>query len=199
MMSSKEKNYKRAMIITIVISIIVVIGSVSYAFYQTTINGTINGTVAKWSFKANNQTDSFSLDLGELYPGKSGIYDIVLSAENSELDVYYELLFTDFSKNYYLYWDSSHTIALSTCRYRGKYGVITKGSSITIPIYLNWPYSNPYNTSGEEAYYEDSMPKVKIIARQYTGYSGSIPMKLQDSSLSSFVYEDGYIIYGCPV
>ena len=109
MMSSKEKSYKRTMIITIVISVIVVIGSVSYAFYQTTINGIINGTIAEWSFKANNQTDSFSLDLGELYPGKNGTYNITLSAEESELDVYYELIFTGAGINYFLYWDSSYT------------------------------------------------------------------------------------------
>ena len=188
-MGSKEKSYKRTMIITIVISVMAVIGSVSYAFYQTTINGTINGTIAKWSFKANNQTDSFSLDLGELYPGKDDTYNITLSAEESELDVYYELLFTNTSRNY-LYWDSSHTIQVSGCYYSGKYGVITKGSSITIPLYFNWPY-------GVEETYNDSNInyQVKIVARQYTGYGGSIPMKLLDSSSE---YNDGYIMHICP-
>ena len=180
MMSSKEKSYKRTMIITIVISIIVVIGSVSYAFYQTTINGTINGTIAEWSFKANNQTDSFSLDLGELYPGKNGTYNITLSAEESELDVYYELIFTGADINYFLCWDSSYTKPFydNDGGYVGRYGVIAKGSSTTIPIYLNWPYSNPYNISGEDLYWERGMPEIKVIARQYTGYSGSIPMNL---------------------
>ncbi len=37
-MSSKEKDYKKIMIITIITSIIVVLGTVSYAFYQTAIN-----------------------------------------------------------------------------------------------------------------------------------------------------------------
>ena len=175
MMSSKEKSYKRIMIITIVISIIVVIGSVSYAFYQTTINGTINGTVAKWNFKANNQTDSFSLDLGKLYPGKNGTYNITLSAEESELDVYYELIFTGAGINYFLYWDSSYTKPFydNNSGYVGRYGVIAKGSSVTVPIYLNWPYG-----SSEENYGIFGMPEIKIIARQYTGYSGSIPMNL---------------------
>ena len=102
-MSSKEKNYKKIMIITIVTSIIVVLGTVSYAFYQTAINGTVSGTIAKWSFTANNQTDSFDLNLGELYPGKSGTYNITLSAANSDLDVYYELIFTPANINYLLY------------------------------------------------------------------------------------------------
>ena len=180
-MSSKEKNYKKIMIITIIISIIVILGTVSYAFYQTAINGRVSGTIAKWSFTANNQTDSFDLNLGELYPGKSGTYNITLSAESSDLDVYYELIFTGADIDFLLYWDSSYTKPLnsSDVSYAGRYGVITKGSSVTIPLYLNWPYDNPYVEDGVQPYDGDvSMPEIKIIAKQYTGYSGSIPMNL---------------------
>ena len=179
-MSSKEKNYKKIMIITIITSIIVVLGTVSYAFYQTAINGRVSGTIAKWSFTANNQTDSFDLNLGELYPGKSGTYNITLSAANSDLDVYYELIFTGADIDFFLYWDSSYTkplVGRGDASYVGKYGVITKGTSVTVPIYLNWPYDNPYN---EVDYYDEylEMPEIRIIAKQYTGYSGSIPMNL---------------------
>ena len=184
-MSSKEKNYKKIMIITIVTSIIVVLGTVSYAFYQTAINGRVSGTIAKWSFTANNQTDSFDLNLGELYPGKSGTYNITLSAANSDLDVYYELIFTGADIDFLLYWDSSYTkpvVGRGDGSYVGKYGVITKGSSITIPIYFNWPYDSPYDDNGVDYYYyyneNLSIPEIKIIAKQYTGYSGSIPMNL---------------------
>ena len=175
-MSSKEKNYKKIMIITIIASITVVLGTVSYAFYQTAINGTVSGTIAKWSFTANNKTDSFDINLGELYPGKSGTYNITLSAENSDLDVYYELIFTWANINEFMYWDSSYTKSFynyNSDSYVGKYGVITKGSSVTIPIYFNWSYGT------EEEYYDDwVMPEIKIIAKQYTGYSGTIPMNL---------------------
>ncbi|MCI5702620.1 MAG: hypothetical protein MR265_01315 [Erysipelotrichaceae bacterium] len=180
-MTSKEKNYKKIMIITIITSIIVVLGTVSYAFYQTAINGRVSGTIAKWSFTANNQTDSFDLNLGELYPGKSGTYNITLSAENSDLDVYYELIFTSADVDFLLYWDSSYTKPLGSrdASYVGKYGVITKGSSVTIPLYLNWPYDNPYVEDGVQPYEGNvSIPEIKIIAKQYTGYSGSIPMNL---------------------
>ena len=172
-MSSKEKNYKRIMIITIVTSIIVILGTVSYAFYQTTINGRVSGTIAKWSFTANNQTDSFDLNLGELYPGKSGTYNITLSAANSDLDVYYELIFTlpGNAINGFLYWDSSYTKPLAG--YVGRYGVIPKGTVEYVTLFLNWPYD------GVDTYQSDLvLPEIKIIARQYTGYSGSIPMNL---------------------
>ena len=165
-MSSKEKNYKKIMIITIVTSIIVILGTVS-------------GTIAKWSFTANNKTDTFDLNLGELYPGKSGTHNITLSATNSDLDVYYELIFTypgGNTINGFLYWDSSYTKPLvsSDGSYVGKYGVITKGSSVTIPIYFNWSYG----TEGEAYINNWTMPEIKIIAKQYTGYSGTIPMNL---------------------
>ena len=174
-MSSKEKNYNVFFIVAIIVSVIVILGTVTYAFYQSSINGTVSGTIAKWSFTANNQTDSFDLNLGKLYPGKSGTYNITLSATNSDLDVYYELIFTDAGINGFMYWDSSYTKPLDgyDSAYVGKYGVITKGSSITIPLYLNWPYGDTATD-----YHERSMPEIKIIAKQYTGYSGSIPMNL---------------------
>ena len=175
-MSSKEKNYNVFFIVAIIVSVIVILGTVTYAFYQSSINGTVSGTIAKWSFTANNQTDSFDLNLEKLYPGKSGTYNITLSATNSDLDVYYELIFTGAQINEFMYWDSSYTKPLQdyySNSYIGKYGVITKGSSVTIPIYFNWPYGDT-----SEGYYERSMPEIKIIAKQYTGYNGSIPMNL---------------------
>ena len=194
-MSSKEKNYKKIMIITIITSIIVVLGTVSYAFYQTAINGRVSGTIAKWSFTANNQTDSFDLNLGELYPGKSGTYNITLSAENSDLDVYYELIFTSADVDFLLFWDSSYTkplVGRGDASYVGKYGVITKGSSVTIPIYLDWPYGD----TAEEYYEPLSMPEIKVIAKQYTGYNGSIPMNLLGfTNLVSYnVLKENFII-----
>ena len=128
-MSSQEKSYKRVSIIVVAITITILLGTVSYAFYQTTINGRVSGTIAKWSFTANNQTDSFDLNLGELYPGKSGTYNITLSATNSDLDVYYELIFTSANINFLMCWDSSYTkplVGRGDVSYVGKYGVIPK-------------------------------------------------------------------------
>ena len=194
-MSSQEKSYKRVSIIVVAITITILLGTVSYAFYQTTINGRVSGTIAKWSFTANNQTDSFDLNLGELYPGKSGTYNITLSAESSDLDVYYELIFTSADVDFLLFWDSSYTkplVGRGDVSYVGKYGVITKGSSVTIPIYLVWPYGD----TAEEYYEPLSMPEIKVIAKQYTGYNGSIPMNLLGfTNLVSYnVLKENFII-----
>ena len=88
----EKKNFFNSnlfLILAISFSVLVIGGSITYAFYQSSINGTISGTIARWDFKANNLTDNISLDFGELYPGKNGSVDLVLSAENSDLDVYY--------------------------------------------------------------------------------------------------------------
>ena len=44
-------------------------------------------TIARWSFTTNNQTDSFNIDLGAGYLEKKDVYDLELSAVNSDLDV----------------------------------------------------------------------------------------------------------------
>ena len=45
-------------------------------------------TIARWSFTTNNQTDSFNIDLGAGYLEKKDVYDLELSAVNSDLDVW---------------------------------------------------------------------------------------------------------------
>ena len=168
----------------------------TYAYYQTTITGTISGNVAKWSFKANGETSSFNLDLGDLYPGVSGTYNIELSAENSELDVYYEVYFywDGFPNGAAdLYLDSNYTMKIHGCDDNdlyGLYGTISAGEKINIPIYLNWPYDgNDYegDADGRQASYI-----VEIVGQQYTGYSGSIPMYFFDGN-----YDNGYIRQLC--
>ena len=52
---------------------------------------------------------------------------------------------------------------------------------MTVPLYLNWPYD------GVDTYQSNlNMPEIRIIARQYTGYIGSIPMNLTGLDLVSY-------------
>ncbi len=179
----EKKNFFNSnlfLILAISFSVLVIGGTVTYAFYQSSINGTISGTIARWDFKANNLTDNISLDFGELYPGKNGSVDLVLSAENSDLDVYYELIFLSGKINSKLYWDSNYDRGIGSKgnmnpnEYRvGKYGVIKAGSKETIPIYVYWPYEKRDDYSNATL-----NSKIKIIGRQYTGYSGSLPINM---------------------
>ena len=181
----EKKNFFNSnlfLVLAISFSVLVIGGSVTYAFYQSSINGNISGTIARWDFKANNLTSNVKLDFGELYPGKTGSVNLVLSAENSDLDVYYELIFpSGGSINSKLYWDSNYDRGIGSRgnmnqdEWRvGKYGVIKAGSKETVTLYYNWPYgssSENYSTGTPSA-------SIKIIGRQYTGYSGSLPINM---------------------
>ena len=75
----EKKNFLNSnlfLILTISFSVLIIAGTVTYAFYQSSINGTIRGTIARWDFKANNLTDNIKLDFGELYPGKTESVDL---------------------------------------------------------------------------------------------------------------------------
>ena len=91
----KLKNGKKSYlyIIFLALAFIILLGMGAYAYYQTTITGTISGNISKWSFKANNQTSTFHIDFGSLYPGKSGTYNLELSAEDSDRVVGFNLIF----------------------------------------------------------------------------------------------------------
>ena len=184
------KNNNKILYISIAILVLAVgilIGT--YAYYQTTISGTISGNVAKWSFKANGQTSSFNLDLGDLYPGASGTYNIELSAEDSELDVYYEMYITCddcYPFDNYIYWDSE--LSKEVLSYKGIYGTITAGSKIDIPLYFNWPYGDNI-----EDYIGSALFDVTVKAQQLTGYTGETPMYFYHDINEGTTYSNGYI------
>ena len=184
------KNNNKILYISIAILVLAIgIAFGTYAYYQTTISGTISGTVAQWSFKANGQTSSLSIDLGDIYPGKSGTYNVVLSAEDSELDVYYELyvVHASYDMASKLFLDSAHTKILHPCVYPGVYGTITAGTTKTVPIYFNWLYDD----FGAEEYVENlGVFFIEIVGQQLTGYTGSTPMYFTGSDNT---YSNGYI------
>ncbi|MBQ4634599.1 MAG: hypothetical protein IJB71_04555 [Bacilli bacterium] len=192
------KNNNKILYISIAILVLAIgIALGTYAYYQTTISGTISGNVAKWSFTANGETSSLNLDLGDLYPGVSGTYNIELSAENSELDVYYELYIEELNTRGTLFWDANYSIGLYSYNSslhgmaRGIYGTIPAGSKISIPIYLNWPYGDSAESYSSASYFCD----FRIIAQQLTGYTGSTPMYLLPDYNSDYEYSNGFILF----
>ena len=198
-MSRKKTNI--LFIVMALVAIVILIGTGAYAYYQTNIKGTTSGTIAKWDFKANNQTESFNLDFGSLYPGKSGTYNLELSAENSDLDVYYEFIIhknTRLTNN--IFFDNAYTVGPNESGdwKVGKYGVITAGSKLTIPLYYNWPYSNQ---NDNESWADGSLisTEISIIGRQYTAFDGTIPMNLMGLTLvsSNFAVDNKIIPISC--
>ena len=54
----------------------------TYAFYQSTINGTASGTIVAWECKAGGGESTFTLDLGNLKPGITKTIPVDLSVKN---------------------------------------------------------------------------------------------------------------------
>ena len=166
-MKNKQKNGKKSYlyIIFLALAFVILLGTGAYAYYQTTITGTITGSVAQWSFKANNQTSTFNIDFGSLYPGKSADYAIELSAEDSELPVIFELIFhwpeiddadtiNDFVLSQKIDALNGKTSLINpltteesdswrdynTNVIPGLKGIIMPGDKVTIPLYYRWGY-----------------------------------------------------------
>ena len=67
----EKKNFFNSnlfLILSISFSVLVIGGSIIYVFYQSSINGIINGTIAKWDFKANNLTSKLDLSVVAIEP-----------------------------------------------------------------------------------------------------------------------------------
>ena len=151
-----KKNNKILYISIAILVLAVGVAFGTFAYYQTTITGTISGTVARWSFKANNQKSTFALDFGSLYPGKSGNYDFILSAEDSDLPVYYEFIMhngasvitehlaVEFTINGLVKKGfiecKEQNVAGQICGLVGAYGVIPAGEKISFTVIYDWPY-----------------------------------------------------------
>ena len=153
-MKNKQKNGKKSYlyIIFLALAFIILLGTGAYAYYQTTITGTISGSVAKWSFTANNQTSTFNIDFGSLYPGKTGEYAIELSAEDSDLPVAFELIVS--AENFGLM-ELFGAIFYRDSAYNNMFfpilkGYIMPGEKATIPLYMNWPYEGIAEITGAD-------------------------------------------------
>ncbi len=205
-MKHRLSKYDKIFMVLMITSIVIISGTITYAFYQSSISGTVSWTLARWSFTANNQTDSFNIDLGAGYPGKKDVYDLELSAVNSDLDVYYEVFIVNkYEQNGIaystLFWDDNYTKRIGRCSnispfggIYGIYGTISKGTIEAVKLYYNFSYENYESFITDRDQYT-----IQIKAQQKTGYSGSIPMKLFGSN---YTYESidstsGYIKGEC--
>lgn len=177
-------QYDIAFVVMAVVAFLIIIGTATYAYYQSTIDGVTSGTIAKWSFKANNQISTFDLDFGALYPGKTDVKYIELSAEDSELPIAFELVLNlplgVFDENlegiygsFYkiqaifnrLCFTSSCSIGPASDGTIGMKGILLAGEKFTIPLYYNWDYE--YDDELQDAADGRSVEnKITIIGRQ---------------------------------
>ena len=156
---------KRALRICLVVALVLLIFLVGYTFakYYSEIKGGGNGTIAKWSFVANNSKDTIqtislvdtannvSLVEGKIAPGTKGSFDIVIDATGSEVGVDYEVNVaeeTNLPTNllYKVTVDGktsqsySSLTELADAELKGNLDTINGDFSKTITVEWEWPY-----------------------------------------------------------
>lgn len=163
-----NKNSKSRKIILMAIMLVLtillgIIGGITYAKYYTKIDGTGNAEIARWSFKANDETKTIAdiklnntynenkLEKNTIAPGTKGSFDIVIDTTGADVAVDYEVKF-DNEKNKptnleFTYEDTtSNTLKGLEDVLVGRIGVKEQRTK-TLTIYWNWDFETGTNNS----------------------------------------------------
>ncbi len=116
----------------------------SYARFTSSVTGTASLRTAHWDFVVNNESTTFTTNLGNLHPGIENSYSIRLSALGSDVDVAYTITFGsphDIPANLKFYRDSAMQSEISL---NGGTitGTVQARTDNVITIYFAWPYGS---------------------------------------------------------
>lgn len=163
-MKTKSNNFY---LIAIILSVIVLVTAGAYAYYQTSYASKASGNILAWSFKVNNETKTFTKELGDLYPGVSGEIPLELSAVGSGVDVNYEISIAYDSTSPTIKNLKFYSNKLGTDNYADEVnetskltGTITAGEKINRAIYYYWPFGDDSSTTDD---YNDKGKDIKLI------------------------------------
>lgn len=104
-LSKKLKKGTALTAVLLSVATLGIMGGSTYSKYYTEINGTGNAQVARWSFKANNETKTIAniklsntynqskLVANKIAPGTKGSFDIVLDATGADVAIDYSIKF----------------------------------------------------------------------------------------------------------
>jgi len=145
--NTNSKKEKTKLIIGIAMMVFAVaISAGTYAYYQSTITGTISGTILAWDCKDGSVTSQ--LNIGNLKPGSSGSFQIKAYTTNFKFDV--TLTFntgTNVPTNFKLYKDSAHSNAITFGSTAFSDTNIAKGTTgKTYTVYYYWPLGTTSET-----------------------------------------------------
>ena len=144
-----NKLFSKTSGIVTVCLLVLLAGVGTYAYYASTITGTVTANLLAWSFKVNDETNTFTVSLPNAYPGATGSIPITLSAAGSGVDVSYTIdasMTTNPNAELLFYSDSGRSKALKLgngCLT----GTITAGQTKDATIYYSWPYGTTANNS----------------------------------------------------
>ena len=163
-MKTKSNNFY---LIVIILSVIVLVTAGAYAYYQTSYASKASGNILAWSFKVNNETKTFTKELGNLYPGVSGEIPLELSAVGSGINVNYEISIayestSETIKNLKFYStkvaeDSYSNEVNSTSKIEG---TLTAGGKVNKTIYYYWPFGDETSTTDD---YNDRGKTINLV------------------------------------
>ncbi len=144
-----NKLFSKTSGIVTVCLLVLLAGVGTYAYYASTVTGTVAVNSLAWSFQVNNEASTFTVSLPNAYPGATGSIPITLSAVGSGVDVSYSINATMTANpngELLFYSDSGRTKAL-TLGNNCLSGTITAGETKDATIYYSWPYGTTANNS----------------------------------------------------
>ena len=165
-------NKKAFLILCITLFIFSIVFTMkTYSYFSSQIGGTGHVTFADWSFEANDESVSFTTNLGELYPGIDRSYQLKLSAVGSDVPVDYTVTFSypnNIPANLKFYRDQAKQseIDLDGDTVTGR---LSAGTETVITIYYDWPYG-----SSAEAYVPGDAWFNMTISGHQTDPSGGV-------------------------
>jgi len=149
--NQKEKRNLILGVAMMVLALGISVGT--YAFYQTTLSGTISGTILAWDCKDGNITTS-TTSLGNLKPGTNGSFSFSIKSANFKTDMSVALKYANTANvpaNFKLYKDSAKSTQITmTSAYPGTAQFsdanVAKNTAKTYTVYWDWPYGDTAET-----------------------------------------------------
>lgn len=129
----------------------------TYAKYTGTVAKNGTATIAKWAFNSDNTSGNIDITLtptpdattvatDKIAPGTSGSFDIVVSNENSEVGINYEIIFGSLANvpTNLIFKIGGTTVTPATQKITG---TLPAGQKETISLVWEWPYETPANSA----------------------------------------------------
>lgn len=141
----KNKVFNFVICLSVIGIFLVFAGTYSYFSKDNTYN--VTGTVASWSFSADNGSSTFSKSLNDILPGDSGSFDISLNASSSTTDVECSI-YPNIPKalnGMKIYADASHSILVTQDAPIKQ--IVASGSTSSVTLYWVWEYDTGLLTS----------------------------------------------------
>lgn len=163
MKNEKVKKGVATATILITVGVLGVIGGSTYAKYFTKIDGEGGAEVARWSFKANNETETIAniklsdtdnqdkIVANKIAPGTSGAFDIILDATGADVAIDYTVKFDNLQNkptNLKFTYNGTTANSLEELEEVLK-GRIALNDSRTKTLTINWDWA--YQTGNDES------------------------------------------------